>query len=325
MNKAEQYEQKISIIVPVYKVEAYLRQCIDSILAQTYQNFELILVDDGSPDNCGAICDEYAAQDNRIMVIHQDNSGVSAARNAVIDWVMEHSNSCWITFVDSDDCIVPGYLQLLAETAVSTGADVVLTYGHRFNTEEERKSASDTVISTCNMSGRESCASYYRDEDLVHSCPWGKLLRKNLLAAWRFPLGITFAEDEALVIRLLYVAQKVVVLRAWPYCYRMHEDSAIHRPFALWRYDKLKVIDLCIDFFREQADPDLVKLARKQKIRTKAEYKVRAQKAGMDGQIPREYDLPILAAYLIVLYETFLHGGKKLVKKRIENFVRMNR
>lgn len=93
----------ISVIVPVYNVESYIHRCIDSILNQTYVNLEIILVDDGSPDNCGQICDEYAQKDNRIIVIHQSNGGLSVARNAGL-------NKCtgkYIGFVDSDDCIHP--------------------------------------------------------------------------------------------------------------------------------------------------------------------------------------------------------------------------
>ena len=92
-------EPKISVVVPVYKVEPYLRKCLDSIVNQTYRNLEIILVDDGSPDNCGAICDEYAAGDSRIRVIHQENGGVSSARNAGLSAVTGE----WVGWVDSDD------------------------------------------------------------------------------------------------------------------------------------------------------------------------------------------------------------------------------
>ena len=107
----------ISIIVPVYKVENYIHRCVDSILGQTYADFELILVDDGSPDNCGAICDDYAAKDSRVVVIHQENGGLSAARNAGIDWVLANSNSQWLTFIDSDDWVNKTYLESLLEVA----------------------------------------------------------------------------------------------------------------------------------------------------------------------------------------------------------------
>ena len=95
----------ISVIVPVYKVEAFLNRCVDSILCQTYEDFEIILVDDGSPDTCGALCDEYARKDGRVHVIHQENGGLSAARNTGIDWAFANSTSRWLAFVDSDDWV----------------------------------------------------------------------------------------------------------------------------------------------------------------------------------------------------------------------------
>ena len=97
---------EISVIVPVYKVEEYLPQCIDSILAQTFTDFELLLVDDGSPDRCGEICEEYAGKDTRIRVFHQQNSGVSAARNIGL----QHAKGTYIVFVDSDDWVSTDYL-----------------------------------------------------------------------------------------------------------------------------------------------------------------------------------------------------------------------
>ncbi|MCD7802997.1 MAG: glycosyltransferase [Clostridiales bacterium] len=114
---------EISVIVPVYKVEPYLRRCVDSILNQTFQDFELILVDDGSPDHCPAICDEYAGRDSRIVVIHQKNAGLSAARNAGIDWVFANSDSKWISFVDSDDWVTPTYLSLMI-SALQIDSDI---------------------------------------------------------------------------------------------------------------------------------------------------------------------------------------------------------
>lgn len=98
---------EISIIVPIYKVERYLKRCVDSILNQTFTDFELILVDDGSPDNCGRICDEYAEKDNRIYVIHKENGGLSDARNAGLDY----ATGQYIIFVDSDDFVEPDLLE----------------------------------------------------------------------------------------------------------------------------------------------------------------------------------------------------------------------
>ena len=113
---------QISIIVPVYNVEPYLHKCIDSILAQTFTDFECILIDDGSPDNCPAICDEYATKDNRIILLHQKNAGVSAARNAGLNIAKGE----WIGFVDSDDWIEKNALELLYNKQRETSADIII-------------------------------------------------------------------------------------------------------------------------------------------------------------------------------------------------------
>ena len=110
----------ISVIIPVYKVEEYLCRCVDSVLAQTYGNLEIILVDDGSPDGCPAMCDAYAGQDARIRVIHQENAGLSGARNAGID----AARGQWLAFVDSDDYLAPDFLECLYRACVDTGSEL---------------------------------------------------------------------------------------------------------------------------------------------------------------------------------------------------------
>lgn len=116
---------KISIIIPVYKVESYLCECLDSVIYQTYNNLEIILIDDGSPDNCGAICDEYAKKDSRIIVIHKENAGVSAARNEGLEMI----TGDWFTFVDSDDWIEPDYCEKFIQFASKHKADMIFLGG----------------------------------------------------------------------------------------------------------------------------------------------------------------------------------------------------
>ena len=120
--RAEIGRPEISIIVPVYQVEKYLNECIDSILAQTFTDFELILVDDGSPDNCPALCDAAAKRDSRVRVIHKQNGGVSTARNAGLDAAQGN----WIAFVDSDDTAAPEYLEKMHKAVLETGADFAI-------------------------------------------------------------------------------------------------------------------------------------------------------------------------------------------------------
>ena len=114
----------ISVIVPVYKVERYLKRCVDSILDQTFRDFELILVDDGSPDRCGEICEKYAEKDKRIVVLHRENGGLSAARNTGLDWIFANSNSTYVTFIDSDDWVHPQYLEILSRVIESNNVAV---------------------------------------------------------------------------------------------------------------------------------------------------------------------------------------------------------
>ena len=120
--RTESEKPEISIIVPVYQVEKYLNECIDSILAQTFTDFELILVDDDSPDNCPALCDAAAKRDSRVRVIHKQNGGVSTARNAGLDAAQGN----WIAFVDSDDTVEPEYLEKMHKAVLETGADFAI-------------------------------------------------------------------------------------------------------------------------------------------------------------------------------------------------------
>ncbi|HBK03732.1 MAG TPA: glycosyl transferase family 2, partial [Clostridiales bacterium] len=115
---------QISVIVAVYKMPEYLPRCIEGILSQTFRDLELILVDDGSPDNCGEICDSYAAKDSRVHVIHKRNAGVCAARNTGLDWVYDHSDSQWIFFHDNDDWIHPETLERMLSAAQAMQTDL---------------------------------------------------------------------------------------------------------------------------------------------------------------------------------------------------------
>ena len=123
-NSFSEIHTYISIIVPVYNTEKYLNRCVDSILNQTFTDFELILVDDGSPDNCGKICDEYKEKDRRVRVIHKPNGGLSDARNAGIEWALNNSDSEWISFIDSDDWVHPNYLDFLLRAAEQNNTSV---------------------------------------------------------------------------------------------------------------------------------------------------------------------------------------------------------
>ena len=312
----------ISVIVPVYKVEPYLRICIDSILAQTLTDFELILVDDGSPDNCGAICDEYAAVDDRVVVIHQKNQGVSAARNAGIDWVFANSTSKWITFVDSDDAIEPSYLAILHRYITEQDGDVATVNGYTFCEDSELTEGDVPATLSQVMSGKQACISFYQEKGVIAPQPWGKLCRRTLFEKLRFQTGITYAEDEDVVVRLMYMATKVVIINAGAYGYRQRGDSAVWRKFSMWAYDRLKIIDSCIDFFEKENETEIVALAKKRRTKYCAKNMLLAHGAKMVDKVPDEYKMPIWKAFVITLRETLRNGGIKHVWVRIRQFVK---
>ena len=172
----------ISVIVPIYKVEKYLHKCIDSILAQTYTNLEIILVDDGSPDNCGKICDEYAAKDSRIKVIHQPNGGLSAARNAGLDI----ATGDYIGFVDSDDYIAPDMYEKLYNALVKNDADMAICDYQRFGNELPYDEMSLTTEVITGLQAMEK-------QNTVINCSfvvaWSKLYKSFIFSNVRFPVG----------------------------------------------------------------------------------------------------------------------------------------
>ena len=187
----------ISVIVPVYKVEAYLKKCVDSILGQTYQNLEIILVDDGSPDNCGEICDEYAARDPRIKVIHKPNGGLSDARNAGLDVCTGE----YIGFVDSDDWIEPHMYQRLYELIQQFNADMAfggvaddVLQGNIVRTVKT-SDYGETPFAEDNVAAMRR---YFHGSWAA----WDKLYRAELFREIRYPVG-EINEDEAIVLPLL--------------------------------------------------------------------------------------------------------------------------
>ena len=205
----------IGIIVPVYKVEKYISECIESILAQTYSDFRLILVDDGSPDNAGKICDEYAIKDSRITVIHQENAGVTRARARGV----EEANDCeFIMFVDGDDsipaCALYSYVQHM-----STDTDIVISPVDEYVPKDRSR-----------ISAIEYRRILMRDISLCNS-PWGKLFRRSFFdkETFNIPREIRLGEDLLMNINIAFKNLKdVAILPSIPYNYRFRQESAMN-------------------------------------------------------------------------------------------------
>lgn len=236
---------QISVIVPVYKVEPYLRRCVDSILGQTFADFELILVDDGSPDQCGAICDEYAQKDPRVVVIHQENGGLSTARNAGIDWAFANSNSQWLSFIDSDDWVHPEYLQRLLDAALTTGVSVSICGYAQTNGEELEIKPDDLAPVLWNTE------DYFVKHNVNATVAWGKLYRKECFAEIRYPVG-KLHEDEFTTYKILFCYEQVAVISEALYAYYQNEQGIMRSKWNPKRMDILYAYLDQIDFFSTQ-------------------------------------------------------------------------
>ncbi|MEG2120303.1 MAG: glycosyltransferase family 2 protein, partial [Pseudoflavonifractor sp.] len=242
----------VSIIVPIYKVEPYLRRCVDSILAQTHTDFELILVDDGSPDGCPAICDAYAAQDSRVRVIHQKNGGLSAARNAGLD-VMRGQ---YVAFCDSDDVLHPDYLKVLYGLLTETGSDIAQC-GYCTIPEDgvpDPQGVPPSPQYQC-YTGREMCGFLPpRDTALrgTHTA-WNKLYAAALFADIRYPVGRVY-EDTATTYRLHWAARKVVCTRSPYYYYRIRLGSITNSAVSFACMDQITALRERADFFAAQSE-----------------------------------------------------------------------
>lgn len=243
----------ISVIVPVYNVEAYLARCVDSILAQNYADFELILVDDGSPDNCPQICYEYAEKDSRIQVIHQQNGGLSAARNAGIDWVFQNSDSEWFSFIDSDDYVHPRYLEVLLNAAESTGCDVSIGSYIEFSgvsVEPEENIAVPQKINT---------EKFFIEKNVNANIACGKLYRRKCFEEIRYPLG-KLHEDEFTTYKILFRYNEVSFVETPLYFY-FQNDNSIMRTWSSRRLDAVQALYEQLLFFRDNGSERLYRWA----------------------------------------------------------------
>lgn len=253
-NEGSNYDTLISVVIPVYKVESYLSRCIDSVLSQTYPNIDVILVNDGSPDNCGTICDDYARKDDRIKVIHKENEGLSAARNTGI----EAATGEYITFIDSDDWVHESYLDTLYTNLVKNGADLSAC---EFRKVTEQVSDLDlynkpTIYSYSNVEALGQFVGEYYTQ-MVVAC--GKLYKKSLFENVSFPKG-KLHEDEFTTYKLIYNSTKISFTTEPLYYYFQRPDSIIGAGYSLQkRLDVLESYEERADFFETIGLSDLAR------------------------------------------------------------------
>ena len=278
----------ISVIVPVYKVEEYLPECIDSILSQTFRDFELILVDDGSPDNCGRICDEYAARDARVRVIHQKNQGLAGARNAALDVAAGE----YVTFIDSDDVVSGVYLERLL-SVMEDDTDITVCKFRHFECTEELSIYDKNSVTYKSYNGESIAIAIFNGEISAGAC--GKLYRISVIGGTRFPVG-KIHEDVAFTPIVCYATRKVVYFNDELYYYRKNHNSITGSSFRVKRYDVIWTIDYCIRYFTEQGETAVVKAAQINKRYSLATYAILAWRDKVT--VPKEYRMSLLRAII---------------------------
>lgn len=212
---------EISIIIPVYNAEKYLRKCLESVLSQTFVFFECLLVDDGSTDGSGKICDEYASSDLRFKVFHKTNGGVSSARNVGI----RNATGAWITFVDADDFVKVDYLANLHSHTSST-IDMVISYAeiHRNNGSIDRENYPSKLIT------RENFDEMFIDNDIQwHTSPWSKLYRREIIEKnnLSFCVGMHISEDALFNFKFMALSRSIYISKDTDYCYFKERSESL--------------------------------------------------------------------------------------------------
>ncbi|MBQ4104712.1 MAG: glycosyltransferase [Clostridia bacterium] len=249
----------ISVVVPVYNVENYLERCILSIINQTYQNLEIILVDDGSTDNSGAICDKLALKDPRIKVIHKENGGLSDARNAGI----KEASGKYIGFVDSDDHIAPLMYEKLLSTLEENGADISIcnyVYVHETTNEEDEEMSSLSPIKNELLTKREAFEKInaYSNGYSFYVTAWNKLYKKELFSDLSFAKG-KLHEDEFIVHRLFEKCEKIAVCDDVLYFYIIRKGSIMNSKVSEKSLDAIDAIMDRYYFYLEKNEKSLAK------------------------------------------------------------------
>ena len=240
----------ISIIVPIYNVESYLERCIESILNQSFKEFELILVNDGSTDSCKDICNEYKKRDSRIVVVNKKNEGVSSARNLGLDLAKGE----YIGFIDPDDFINKDMYKILFDTIQANNSDMVICDYYKVNEDDINKfrnlKCNCENIKIKNLNNLESIDNLFlTGEKFIFA--WNKLYKRDLFSDLRYEQGRRY-EDEYLAHRILYKCKKVSVIEVKMYYYVQRKGSIVNSPFTVRKFDKVYAIKDRVDFLREK-------------------------------------------------------------------------
>ena len=279
------HNKLISIIIPVYNVRKYIKQCITSVISQTYTNIEIILVDDESPDECGKICDEYAVKDDRIVVIHQKNKGVSQSRNNAI----KISKGEYITFIDSDDFVEKNYIEELYKLVEKNNADIAMI-GNDEIIDDKIRNNKEKIVG--NFNSFEFLSEMLQEKKITAVC-WGKMYKKNLFQDERkcFDDNIKIAEDLKMNMSIIEECSLISVDTSKKlYHYRINEDSVTKQNGnrELWKQE-IKITNDIIKYCQKKY-PQIEKYAIQRFIRVNITFIIKMLQ-DKDTHLNEDYEL----------------------------------
>lgn len=253
MQTVQKRHELISIIIPVYKVLPYLERCVDSVRGQTYSNLEIILIDDGSPDKCGELCDKYALYDNRIKVIHKKNGGLSSARNVALDICKGE----WISCIDSDDWVSPYYIENLYAAALEAEADMSISWFENVFDEQPIQSVAENQLHDLQIMDSKTCLCKLLYQDGVEVSAWGKLYQKHIMNNLRYPVGKLY-EDIVVTPQAIHKSKRIALISNVDYYYFQRKESIQYECYSARKLDAaLHMEELSI--FIEKHYPQLYK------------------------------------------------------------------
>lgn len=250
----------ISVIIPVYNVEKYLSRCLDSVINQTYSDLEILLVNDGSTDSSGFICDEYAKKDSRIVVIHQENKGTSIARNRGL----ERAKGEFIGFVDPDDVISVHFYEILYNTLIKTNSDLILCNFQNFTHFNEIKEDNRSLYNSNEYNGYNFIKNFtYKKDTVRYVVIWNKLYKRYLWDELRFPENVKICEDEYVWYKTMFKAHKICELDQIFYYYFKRANSITNKVYEQFSYKKeiafIEALKDRIDFCKKNKLNQLLK------------------------------------------------------------------
>lgn len=233
---------KISVIIPAYNVESYIEKCIDSVLKQTYKNIEIIIVDDGSTDSTGKLCDKYKSKYNNIQVIHQQNAGLPAARNTGL----KHATGDYIGFIDSDDYIYDDMYETLVENITKMNADIsMIQFCYEINDKRVYKDSTNKVEV---LNSNEALIELLKDKR-IHNFAWNKLYKAELWKKHKFKAGRVY-EDFEVMYKIFLDCKKIVYIDSIKYVYVQRNNSIMHNQISKYSLDRLNAVMERYDYLK---------------------------------------------------------------------------